>query len=49
MQYIPSTKREDQKPNFLLYQTEDGKTRIAVKIEGETVWLKVSLRSLLGE
>jgi hypothetical protein len=24
---------------FLLYQTEDGKTRVQVRIEGETVWL----------
>ena len=25
--------------DFLLYQTEDGKTRVEVRIEGETVWL----------
>ena len=25
--------------DFLLYQTEDGQTKIDVKIEGETVWL----------
>ncbi len=30
---------EIQKPNFLLYQTEDGKTRIDVKFEEGTVWL----------
>lgn len=32
-------KKEIQKPNFLLYQTEDGKTRIDVKFEEGTVWL----------
>ena len=25
--------------NFLIYQPEDGKTRISVRLEGETVWL----------
>ena len=31
----------DQKQNdaILLYQTEDGKTRLEVQLEGETVWL----------
>ena len=28
--------------DFLLYQTEDGQTKIDVKIEGETVWLTQS-------
>jgi hypothetical protein len=24
---------------FLLYQTEDGKTRIEIRMDGETVWM----------
>lgn len=28
-----------EKVNFLLYQTEDGKTRIEVRLENESVWL----------
>jgi hypothetical protein len=31
---VPSNSGE-----FLLYQTEDGQTRIQVRVEGETVWL----------
>ena len=27
---------------FLLYQTEDGRTRIDVRLENETVWLNQS-------
>src|SRR5690625_4520279 len=26
-------------PSFLMYQTEDGKTRIDVRLEDETVWM----------
>ena len=37
------TDTEDQylpvKGNFLLYQTEDGKTRIEVRLQDETVWM----------
>ena len=32
-------KKEIIKPNFLLYQTEDGSTRIDVKFEEDSVWL----------
>jgi hypothetical protein len=28
--------------NLLLYQTEDGKTRIEVRLQGETVWLSLN-------
>jgi len=28
-----------QTGDFLLYQTDDGKTRIEVRMQGETVWL----------
>jgi hypothetical protein len=28
--------------DFLLYQTEDGRTRIEVRFEGETVWLSLN-------
>lgn len=27
------------KPHMILYQTEDGKTKVEVKMDGETVWL----------
>src|SRR3972149_4018533 len=30
------------KSNLILYQTEDGKTRIEVRMQGETVWLTLS-------
>jgi hypothetical protein len=30
------------KPKIVLYQTEDGKTRIEVHFEGETAWLTQS-------
>lgn len=30
------------KGDFILYQTEDGKTRIEVRLQGETVWLTLS-------
>ncbi|MDD5095361.1 MAG: virulence RhuM family protein [Dehalococcoidia bacterium] len=35
---------EDDKPKseLILYQTEDGKTRIEVRLEGKTVWLSLS-------
>ena len=26
-------------PNLLLYQTEDGRTRVEVRLDGETLWL----------
>ena len=28
-----------QKSNIILYTTDDGKSRIEVRLEGETVWL----------
>ena len=27
---------------FLLYQTEDGRSRIEVRMQGETVWLTIN-------
>ena len=27
---------------FLLYQTEDGRSRIEVRLQGETVWLTIN-------
>ena len=30
------------KSGLILYQTEDGKTRIEVRLQGETVWLTLS-------
>ena len=30
---------EPNKSNIIIYQTEDGKTRIEVRMEEETVWL----------
>lgn len=33
--YLPSTPGGE----FLLYQTEDGRGRIEVRMQGETVWL----------
>jgi hypothetical protein len=32
------TRREDE---FLLYQTEDGQTRVEVRFDGETAWLSL--------
>lgn len=34
-----SSKNSVLKDEVLLYQTEDGKTRIDVRLQGETVWL----------
>lgn len=31
-----------QEPEVLLYQTEDGTTRVEVRMTGETVWLNQS-------
>ena len=33
------TKRNSQTPQMLLFQTDDGQTRIEVRLVGETVWL----------
>ena len=30
------------KTEFLLYQTEDGRTRIETRMQGETVWLSLN-------
>ncbi|GBD97069.1 hypothetical protein BMS3Abin06_01965 [bacterium BMS3Abin06] len=35
------------KSQFLLYQTEDGQTRIEVRLENETVWLRQKLMAEL--
>ena len=32
-------KEPDKKSEIVLYQTEDGRTRLEVKLENETVWL----------
>src|SRR5664280_2379630 len=32
-------KADPQKSEIVLYQTEDGRTRLEVKLENETVWL----------
>ena len=32
---------EDQKGEIILYQTEDGKSRIEVRLQGDTVWLNL--------
>lgn len=39
---------EPNKSNIIIYQTEDGQTRIEVRMEEETVWLSptVTIRSL---
>jgi hypothetical protein len=34
-----STDLTTQRAEFVLYQTEDGQTRVEVRFEGETVWL----------
>jgi len=34
-----SSNFSDESNKFLIYQPEDGKTRISVRLEGETVWL----------
>jgi hypothetical protein len=36
---MPTIEPANQDPEFLLYQTSDGVTRIAVRLEDETVWL----------
>ena len=33
-------------PGILLYQTDDGTTRVEVRMAGETVWLNQSLIAL---
>lgn len=32
-----------EKPEILLYQTEDGQTKVEVRLENETVWLTQAL------
>ena len=32
-------KKEQNKSELILYQTEDGKTRLEVRLQDETVWL----------
>ena len=33
--------------NFLVYQSEDGSTRVDVRLDNENIWLKSSLPSCL--
>ena len=33
---------------FLLYQTEDGETRIECRLVSETIWEKMKLKHLIG-
>jgi len=35
----PAAAGEQPKPDLILYQTEDGKTRLEVRLENDTVWL----------
>ena len=35
----PAASGEQPKTDLILYQTEDGKTRVEVRLENETVWL----------
>jgi hypothetical protein len=35
----PAASGDQPKSDLMLYQTEDGKTRVEVRLEGETVWL----------
>ena len=32
-------KKDSQQPNIVIYTTDDGQTKLQVKIEDETVWL----------
>ena len=32
---------EDRKGEIILYQTEDGNSRIEVRLQGDTVWLNL--------
>lgn len=43
--HVPST--PDQPGEFLFYQTDDGQTRIQVRVEGETVWLSQKMMAEL--
>lgn len=36
---MPDIARQGPAGEFLLYQTEDGRTRIQCRFEGETLWL----------
>lgn len=39
--------KEHGKGQFLVYQSEDGKLKLDVKLEGETVWLTQQLMAEL--
>lgn len=34
---------------FLLYQTEDGRTRVAVRLDGDTLWLSLGRRGFIPQ
>ena len=36
---LPTTAEADQSGQILIYQTEEGQTRLEVRLEGETLWL----------
>lgn len=48
-QSITGQKIDSSKGEIILYQTEDGKTNIDVKLENETVWLSSEQMALLFE
>lgn len=41
------TEREPPKSELILYQTEDGRTRIECRFEDDTVWLTLALMAEL--
>ena len=42
MQWMNDLTRKESGGEFLLYQTEDGRSRIEVRLQGETVWLTIN-------
>lgn len=42
-------KKDNQKSQIILYQTEDGKTRVEVRFEHENVWLTQKIMAELFE
>ena len=47
---MPMKKKEEQAPGtseLILYQTEDGKTKVEVRLQDETVWLTQKLMAEL--
>ena len=39
--------RDDQRSQIIIYQTEDGKTRVEVRFEHENVWMTQKLMAEL--